>query len=63
YLMLICGMFIHIHYVEEKELIKRFGDSYKEYRKNVHAILIRLRDIGRFIKFLIGKQNTEKGLD
>ncbi|MHA1106898.1 MAG: methyltransferase family protein, partial [Promethearchaeota archaeon] len=38
YLMLICGMFIHIHYVEEKELIKRFGDSYKEYRKNVHAI-------------------------
>ncbi len=57
YVMIICGMMIHIRYVEEKELIKRFGDSYKEYQKNVPAILIRPKDIGRFMKFLIGKQN------
>ena len=57
YVMLICGMMIHIYYVEEKELINRFGDSYKKYQKNVPAILIKPKDIGRFIKFLIGKQN------
>ena len=56
YVMLYCGMMIHIRCVEEKELIERFGDSYKEYRKNVPAIFIKPKDIARFMKFLIGKQ-------
>ena len=63
YTMIICGLMIHIYYVEEKELINRFGDSYREYQKRVPAILIKPKDLGRFIKFLIGKQNTEKNLD
>ena len=46
---------IHIRLVEEKELIKRFGDSYRDYQKNTPAIYIKPKDIGRFMKFLIGK--------
>ena len=55
YLMLICGMMIHIRLVEEKELINRFGDSYREFQKQVPAILIKPKDITRFMKFLIGR--------
>lgn len=54
YLMLICGMMIHIHFVEEKELIKRFGDSFKEYRKDVPTVYIKPKDFVKFLKFLIG---------
>lgn len=53
YVMLICGMMIHVRYVEEKELIKRFGDSYRDYQKNVPAILFKPKDLTKFIKFLI----------
>jgi len=56
YAMLFCGLMIHVHYVEEKELIKRFGNSYRDYQKKVPAILLRPKDIGKFKKFLIGKQ-------
>ena len=55
YLMLICGMMVHIRLVEEKELIKRFGDSYREYQTQVPAILIKPKDIVRFILFIIGR--------
>ena len=46
---------IHIRLVEEKELIIRFGDSYREYQKQVPAILIKPKDIVRFMIFLIGR--------
>jgi protein-S-isoprenylcysteine O-methyltransferase Ste14 len=46
------GLIIHIRFVEEKELIERFGESYIEYRKEVPALLVKPRDIGRFFKFL-----------
>jgi len=57
YGMLICGLMIHIRYVEEKELIKRFGDSYRDYQNKVPAILLKPKDFGKFLKFLVGKQN------
>ncbi|MHA1266693.1 MAG: methyltransferase family protein [Candidatus Helarchaeota archaeon] len=50
---LICtGLFFHIHFVEEKELITRFGNSYVEYKKSVPALIVRPRDIGTFLKLL-----------
>ncbi len=42
-----------IRLVEEKELIERFGQSYIDYRKRVPAFWPRLRDLGKFFKFLI----------
>ena len=56
FFILYFGMLIHIHFVEEKELINRFGDSYKEYRKNVPAFFVRPKNWGKFFKFIIGKE-------
>jgi len=36
-------MYIHIHFVEEKELMDRFGDSYREYRNENPAFFIPLK--------------------
>ncbi len=51
--ILLTGLLIHIRLVEEKELIKRFGDSYLEYRKKVPALLVRPKNLGKYFKFLI----------
>jgi protein-S-isoprenylcysteine O-methyltransferase Ste14 len=37
---------------EEFELIERFGEGYREYRKKVPALHVRPKDFGKFIKFL-----------
>jgi len=37
YLIFLVGFYIHTRFVEEKELIERFGSSYKEYMKKVPA--------------------------
>ncbi|MDH4215054.1 MAG: hypothetical protein OEV85_14150 [Candidatus Thorarchaeota archaeon] len=37
---------------EEKELVDRFGDSYKDYMKRVPALYVRLRDIPTYLRFL-----------
>ncbi len=42
-----------IRLVEEKELIERFGQSYADYRKRIPAFWPRLRDLGKFFKFLL----------
>ncbi|MFX1570141.1 MAG: methyltransferase family protein [Promethearchaeota archaeon] len=55
FFILYFGMLVHIHFVEEKELINRFGDSYKEYRKNVPAFFVRPKNWGQFFKFILGK--------
>ena len=51
--------YIHIHYVEEKELIERFGMSYKEYRDNTRAFFVKVRDIGKLFLFMIGNDNKK----
>ncbi|MFX1407408.1 MAG: methyltransferase family protein [Promethearchaeota archaeon] len=56
FLILYFGMYIHIHFVEDKELTNRFGDSYKEYRKTVPAFFVRLKNWGQFFKFILGKE-------
>jgi protein-S-isoprenylcysteine O-methyltransferase Ste14 len=37
---------------EEKELVDRFGDSYRNYMKRVPALYVRLRDIPTYLRFL-----------
>ncbi|MFW9939311.1 MAG: methyltransferase family protein [Candidatus Thorarchaeota archaeon] len=56
FLILYFGMYIHIHFVEDKELINRFGDSYNEYRKTVPAFFVQLKNWGQFFKFILGKE-------
>ena len=55
FLILYIGMLIHIHFVEEKELIQRFGNSYKEYRKKTPAFFVNVKNWGTFLKFLSGR--------
>ena len=47
-------MDIHIHYIEEKELIYRFGDSYRENRNKIPAFFVHPKNWGLFFKYLIG---------
>jgi len=37
---------------EEKELVNRFGDPYREYMKRVPALHVRFRDIPTYVRFL-----------
>ena len=46
---------VHIHFVEEKELIGRFGASYQEYMKKVPAFFVKPNKLGVFLGFLLGK--------
>ncbi|MFX1277335.1 MAG: methyltransferase family protein [Promethearchaeota archaeon] len=55
FLIFLLVMYIHVHFVEEKELITRFGDSYKEFRKNVPAFFVHPNKWKNFFKFIIGK--------
>jgi protein-S-isoprenylcysteine O-methyltransferase Ste14 len=48
----ILGFWIHVHFVEEKELINRFGASYAEYRRKVPAFFVSPKKLGTFLRFL-----------
>ncbi|MFX1607322.1 MAG: methyltransferase family protein, partial [Promethearchaeota archaeon] len=37
---------------EEKELVERFGEGYKEYREQVPALLLRPSKAGAYFRFL-----------
>ena len=54
------AFFTHIHFVEEKELIARFGPSYQEYMKKVPAFLVKPDKLGVFLGFLLGRSDKEK---
>jgi len=56
------GLTIWLKFVEEPELIERFGDGYRDYRRNVPAFWPRLKDAGRFWKFLITGGSYEEAL-
>ncbi|MGB8657111.1 MAG: isoprenylcysteine carboxylmethyltransferase family protein [Candidatus Zixiibacteriota bacterium] len=47
------GMTIWLKLVEEPELIERFGEGYADYRRKVPAFVPRLRDLGKFWRFLV----------
>jgi len=46
---------LHIHFVEDKELVERFGDSFRKYQRRVPSLLVRPRNWGKLILFLFGK--------
>ena len=47
------GLTIWLRFVEEPELLERFGEDYAEYRRRVPAFWPRLHDAKRFFRFLI----------
>jgi protein-S-isoprenylcysteine O-methyltransferase Ste14 len=55
YLVLLTGFYMHIYLVEEKELIKRFGNSYREYQNKVPAVYVNVKNIRAFLRFLFKK--------
>jgi protein-S-isoprenylcysteine O-methyltransferase Ste14 len=55
FLVYLLAFYIHIHFVEEKELISRFGPSYKDYMKKVPAFFVNPKKLGVLLGFLIGK--------
>ena len=55
FLVFYVGFYIHIHFVEEKELIQRFGESYIEYRNEVPAFFVKPKNYFRFLKLIIRK--------
>jgi len=52
FLTVLLGLNIHLKYVEEKELIERFGQSYIEYKKQVPALLPSFSNIPKVLKFI-----------
>jgi len=52
-LIFLLGLWGWVCLVEEKELIRRFGPDYDDYRQHVPAFIPRLRDLGGFFEFLI----------
>jgi protein-S-isoprenylcysteine O-methyltransferase Ste14 len=53
FLIFMIGINIHLKYVEEKELISRFGDSYRKYRKEVPAFFVKLKDLKKYFRFIL----------
>ena len=56
FLIIFIGFHIHLTFVEEKELISRFGESYLNYKKNVPALFIKPTKIPAYFKFLTGRE-------
>jgi protein-S-isoprenylcysteine O-methyltransferase Ste14 len=46
------GFYCHVHFVEEPELIQRFGPSYKDYRDSVPAFFVKPSKLGTLLTFL-----------
>ena len=51
-LIFLIGINIHLKFVEEKELIERFGEIYEQYREDVPAFLVRIKDIKKYLSFI-----------
>jgi len=52
FLIFFIGINIHIKFVEEKELIERFGEQYKNYKENVPAFFVRIKDLKKYLTFI-----------
>jgi protein-S-isoprenylcysteine O-methyltransferase Ste14 len=46
------GINIHIKFVEERELIDRFGDDYIKYRESVPALFVKLKDLKKYFSII-----------
>jgi protein-S-isoprenylcysteine O-methyltransferase Ste14 len=52
YLIFLSAFYLHIHFIEEKELIQRFGDSYVDYRMKVPAFFASPKKISTLLRFV-----------
>jgi protein-S-isoprenylcysteine O-methyltransferase Ste14 len=60
FFMILFGFLCHIFLVEEKELVARFGTSFLEYRRQVPALIVKPKKLGKFFSFLVGyKSNND----
>ena len=59
FLVYFLAFYIYVHFVEEKELIARFGLSYQDYIKNVPAFFVYPNKLRTLLGFLIGRNENE----
>ncbi len=59
YFIFLVGIKAHLKFVEEKELIQRFGEGYKNYKKEVPALFVRFRDLGKYFRFLFSRNSVK----
>jgi protein-S-isoprenylcysteine O-methyltransferase Ste14 len=52
FFIFLIGMNLHIKFVEEKELIQRFGKEYNKYMEDVPAFFVKLKDIKKYFSTL-----------
>ncbi|MHA1819953.1 MAG: methyltransferase family protein [Promethearchaeota archaeon] len=43
----------HVHFIEEKELLQRFGEGYKNYMKSTPAFFVNPKKVGTLLKFIL----------
>ena len=54
-IIFLIGFNIHLTFVEEKELIRRFGEGYIKYKEEVPAFFVKLRDLKKYFFFVFKK--------
>jgi protein-S-isoprenylcysteine O-methyltransferase Ste14 len=57
FFIFIIGINLHLKFVEEKELIQRFGEQYKKYKEKVPALFVRFKDLKRYFSIILKKSN------
>lgn len=57
FLVYFLAFYIHVHFVEEKELLVRFGPSYQDYIKKVPAFFVYPNKLRVLLGFLLGKSD------
>ena len=54
-IIFLIGFNIHLKFIEEKELIERFGEGYKKYKEKVPAFFVRVKDLKKYFSFVFKK--------
>jgi protein-S-isoprenylcysteine O-methyltransferase Ste14 len=59
FFLFLIAFYIHIHFIEERELIQRFGSAYNEYRKTVPPFFFNPKKLRPFIRYLTNYNNRK----
>jgi protein-S-isoprenylcysteine O-methyltransferase Ste14 len=60
---LLAGFYLHVYLVEERELVQRFGESYKDYRKRTPTFFARPKDLRKLFRYLFRSQESTSTQD